>query len=60
MTEKFYTLYTPDHRTYGGELTAFDFEGHHTMETMTNKIMSAYRFDRRCKLNAENRERTAN
>ena len=41
MTENFYTIYTPDRRTYGGELTAFDFEGHHTLGTMATKIIKA-------------------
>lgn len=60
MTENFYRTYTPDYRTYAGELTVFDFGGKHTIETMTYKIMDAYRFDRRCKLNVENREKRIN
>ena len=57
MTENFYTIYTPDRRTYGGELTTFDFEGHHTLETMANKIIKAERFDAVCRNNIKSRDR---
>lgn len=40
-----YGIYEVDHRTFGGELTLFDFEGHHTMATMANKIIRDYAFD---------------
>lgn len=40
-----YGIYKVDHKTFGVELTLFDFEGHHTMTTMANKIMRGYAFD---------------
>lgn len=55
-----YGIYEVDHRTYGGELTLFDFEGHHTMATMTNKIMKDYAFDMQRKKDIEARERNKN
>ena len=38
-----------NHRTYGGELTSFDFEGHHTITSMASKIQRDFRFDESCK-----------
>ena len=55
-----YEVYKVDHRTFGGELTLFDFEGHHTMVTMANKIMRDYAFDMQCKKDIEARDRNEN
>lgn len=52
-----YGIYEVDHRTFGGELTLFDFEEHHTMTTMANKIMRDYAFDMQRKKDIEARER---
>lgn len=52
-----YGFYKVDHKTFGGELTLFDFEGHHTMTTMANKIMKDYAFDMQRKKDIETRER---
>lgn len=62
MTQKTnrYGIYEIDHRTFGGELTLFDFEGHHTMTTMANKIMKDYAFDMQRKKDIEARERNKN
>lgn len=49
-----------DHSTFGGELNLFDFEGHHTMSSMANRIATDLRFDNTCKQNALNRNRTNN
>ena len=46
-----------DHRTYGGELTLSDFEGHHTLSSMAQKIQSAESFDKKCKENIKNKVR---
>lgn len=54
-----YGIYEVDHRTFGGELTLFDFEGHHTMTTMANKIMKDYAFDIQRKKDIEARERNS-
>lgn len=52
-----YGIYEVDHRTFGGELTLFDFEGHYTMTTMTNKIIRDHTFDMQRKKDIELRER---
>lgn len=41
------------HRTYGGELNLFDYEGHHTMSTMAQRIFHDWRFDNTCKANCK-------
>lgn len=46
-----------DHTTYGGEITAFDFDGHHTLKSMADRIAADLRFDKMCRQNASNRER---
>lgn len=58
MTETFnrYGIYEVDHKTFGGEITPFDFDGHHTMSTMAKKIYSDYQFDKQCKKNEKTRE----
>lgn len=48
--------YHADHKTYGGELTSFDFEGHHTIASMTCKIQRDFRFDEACKKYLENKK----
>lgn len=52
-----YGIYEVDHRTFGGELTLFDFEGHQTMVTMANKIMRDHAFDMQRKRDIEALER---
>lgn len=57
MSETYYRTgfnYKPDHRTYGGDITLFDFEGHHTLASMSDKIRSAESFDKRCCNNIKN------
>lgn len=46
-----------NHNTYGGEITLFDFEGHHTLSTMAARIASDLRFDEQCRKNIEAKER---
>lgn len=46
-----------DNTIYGGELTLFDFEGHHTMATMTDRIVNDLKFDKQCKRNIELRKK---
>jgi len=52
-----YGIYKVDRRTFGGEITLFDFEGHHTMTTMANKIMKDNAFDMQRKKDIDIRER---
>lgn len=49
-------FYKADHTTYGGELSLFDFDGHHTMTTMASKLIKDNAFDKQCKRNIELRE----
>lgn len=60
MAKTFYNTgcYKVDHTTYGGELSLFDFEEKHTIKTMADKIMRDFSFDKRCKKNAEFREKS--
>lgn len=55
MTKTFYRTgsYKVDHTTYGGTLSSFDFDGHHTMATITQRIISDFNFDKQCKKNIE-------
>lgn len=59
MTKDFYRTgnYETNHRTFGGLVTSFDFEGHTSMSKIADRIMSDLAFDRQCRLNAENRDR---
>lgn len=59
MTEIYNRIlnYKPDHSTYGGELSLFDFEGHYTMSSIARKIDYDNRFDRSCSQNYKIRER---
>lgn len=53
MTNKNYDY--KNHNTYGGELTSFDFEGHHTITSMASKIQRDFRFDESCKKYLKNK-----
>ena len=57
MPKEFYRTgrYSVDHSTYGGEITSFDFEGHNTIQSMTDKILSSWRFDQSCIKNTNNK-----
>ncbi len=44
-------IYSQDHTTYGGKLSSFDFDGHHTMATMAKKISYDHIFDNQCQKN---------
>lgn len=45
-----------DHTSYYGEITLFDFEGHQTMKSMSDKIIRDWNFDKQCRKNAESRD----
>lgn len=49
-------IYPVNYSAYGGEITAFDFDGHPTITGMAEKICRDYRFDERCRKNMEIRE----
>lgn len=62
MTETFYRTgsHKVDRTTYGGTLSSFDFDGHHTMATMAQRIISDFNFDKKCKRNTELRNENKN
>lgn len=59
-TSSNYTYSYTDHTRFAGELSLFDFNGHHTMSSMADKIAKDLAFDRQCRLNAKNRDRIKN
>lgn len=42
-----------EHTTFGGVLTPFDFDGHHTLVSMARKIAVDQAFDRQFRKNIE-------
>lgn len=52
--------YKVDHTTFGGDITLFDFEGHHTLSSIADKIASDLRFDEQCRKNISNKEKNKN
>lgn len=60
MPEEFYRTrnYKVDHSTFGGELTDFDFNGHHTIASMASKIAQDFKFDEYCRKNEQARVRS--
>lgn len=53
MTNYYTTKNYNDHTTFGGELSSFDFDGHRTMASMTEKIIRDLAFDKQCRKNIE-------
>lgn len=45
-----------DYTTFGGTLSQFDFDGHHTLSSMADKIESDFRFDKKCKKDSDNKK----
>jgi hypothetical protein len=60
MIKDFYVPEKPYSNTYGIELDLYDFEGHHTLSSMADKIAKAERFNKMCKQNCLNRQRIKN
>ena len=46
----------PDHSTFGGIISEFDFNGHHTMTSIASRIESDWAFDRSCRKNVKQEE----
>ena len=59
MTRNYYTPsnYKPDHSTCGSQIYNYDFDGYVSITDMTERIMSDWKFDERCRKNALNRDR---
>lgn len=59
MTNKNYMtqINNLDYTTFGGALSQFDFDGHHTLISMADKIASDFRFDKKCKKDSDNKRK---
>ena len=55
MTRNYYRIgnYKPDHSTCGSVIYNYDFDGYVSMTSMTERIISDWKFDKRCKKNVE-------
>lgn len=62
MTENYYITksYELNHSTYKGIIYEYDFCNHMTMSDVTERIISDWKFDERCKRNIENRNKKGN
>ena len=49
--------YKPDYSTCGSKIYNYDFDGYVSMTSMAERIISDWKFDERCKKNAENRDK---
>ena len=47
-----------DHSTFGGILYNFDYDGCHTLKSMSDRIIADWKFDEKCRKNAENRNKS--
>lgn len=58
MTKNYYTSsnYT-DHATFGGNVYNYDFDGCTSMSDIAERIISDWKFDERCRKNAQNLNR---
>ena len=52
--------YKVDHSTCGSKICNYDFDGYVSMASMAERIISDWKFDERCKKNAECRDRNKN
>ena len=62
MTRNYYRTgnYKPDHSTFSGIIYSYDFDGYVSMSDMTERIISDWKFDEKCRKNAENRHKNKN
>lgn len=40
---------------FSGKVETYDYEGHHTLQTMAKKIAEDLKFDEYCRINIENK-----
>ena len=59
MTRNYYRTgnYKPDYSACGSKIYNYDFDGYVSMTSMAERIISDWKFDERCKKNAENRDK---
>ena len=60
MTRNYYTTvnYKPDHYTCSSIIYNYDFGEYVSMADMAERIISDWKFDEKCRKNAENRDKT--
>ena len=60
MTRNYYKTgnYKPDYSTCGSIIYSYDFDGYISMSDMAERIISDWKFDEKCRKNAENRDKT--
>lgn len=58
MTRNYYRTgnYKLDHSTCGSKIYNYDFDGHVSMSDMAERIISDWKFDKKCRKNAESRD----
>lgn len=52
--------YKPNHSTFGSIIYNHDFNGYVSMSDMAERIVSDWKFDKKCRKNAENRDKNKN
>ena len=52
--------YKPDHSTFGGVIYNYDYDGYVSMSDMAERIISDWKFDEKCRKNAESRDNNKN
>lgn len=59
MTKNYYTSsnYNTDYSTCGSLIYNYDFEGYVSMTTMADRIISDWKFDKKCRKNSQNKNR---
>ena len=62
MTINYYITgnYKPDHSTCSSIIYNYDFDGYVSMSDMAERIISDWKFDEKCRKNAENRDKNKN
>ena len=62
MTRNYYITgnYKPDHSTCSSIIYNYDFDGYVSMSDMAERIISDWKFDEKCRKNAENRDKNKN
>lgn len=62
MTRNYYTTgnYKPYHSTCGSKICNYDFDGYVSMASMAERIISDWKFDEKCRKNAESRDNNKN
>ena len=55
MTRNYYTTenYKPDYTTYGGKVYNYDFDGRTSMSDIADRIISDWKFDKKCRKQCE-------